>query len=200
MVTPRRPLFAPRFSSRVSPVRCFQQAAYSLGKYASAAYVSALTRGEKNLAKLESDLKFFNDVLKSESQDAAKLRTFLTNPTVSADVRIKTISDLLASQKGGADELTRYVIATNSSNLFAALSENGRLGLSEKVIEDFLQLTSAHRGEVIITITSAKVCVSILLTPAPGQVSDLAPRVRPQGLAVCDHRWCQERQVRLQGE
>ncbi|SHO76633.1 Similar to S.cerevisiae protein ATP5 (Subunit 5 of the stator stalk of mitochondrial F1F0 ATP synthase) [Malassezia sympodialis ATCC 42132] len=118
------------------------------GKYASAAYVSALTRGEKNLAKLESDLKYFNDVLKSDSQDATKLRTFLTNPTVTAEARSKTISDLLASQKGGADELTR--------NLFDALSENGRLGLSEKVIEDFLQLTSAHRGEVIITITSAK--------------------------------------------
>ena len=63
------------------------------GKYASAAYVSALTRGEKNLAKLESDLKYFNDVLKS----------------VTAEARSKTISDLLASQKGGADELTRYV-------------------------------------------------------------------------------------------
>lgn len=47
---------------------------------------------------------------------------------------------------------------SNNSNLFSALSENGRLGLSEKVIEDFLQLTSAHRGEVIITVTSAKVC------------------------------------------
>jgi len=79
------------------------------GKYASAAYVSALTRGEKNLTKLESDLKYFNDVLKSDSQDAVKLRTFLTNPTVTAEARSKTISDLLASQKGGADELTRYV-------------------------------------------------------------------------------------------
>lgn len=79
------------------------------GKYASAAFVSALTRGEKNLAKLESDLKYFNDVLKSGSQDATKLRTFLTNPTVSAEARSKTISDLLSSQKGGADELTRCV-------------------------------------------------------------------------------------------
>lgn len=58
------------------------------------------------------------------------------------------MSELLAKQKGGADELT--------SNLFDALSQNGRLGLTEKVIEGFLELTSAHRGEVIITITSAK--------------------------------------------
>jgi len=58
-------------------------------------------------------------------------------------------------------------LTTYTSNLFDALSENGRLGLSEKVIEDFLQLTSAHRGEVIITITSAKVCDSDLLTLSP---------------------------------
>lgn len=97
---------------------------------------------------MESDLKYFNDVLKSDSPDAVKLRSFLTNPTVPAQTRTSTISELLSKQKGGADELT--------TNLFNTLSQNGRLGLSEKVIEGFLQLTSAHRGEVIITITSAK--------------------------------------------
>ena len=118
------------------------------GKYAMAAYTSALTKGEKNLSKVESDLRYFHDILKSDSPDASKLRSFLTNPTVSSQTRTTTVSELLAKQKGGADELT--------SNLFEALSQNGRIGLTEKVIEGFLELTSAHRGEVIITITSAK--------------------------------------------
>ncbi|KAL4402823.1 ATP synthase F0 subcomplex subunit OSCP Atp5 [Malassezia pachydermatis] len=118
------------------------------GKYASAAYVSALKRSDKDLAKVESDLKYFNDILKGQSAEAAKLRTFLNNPTLSGEARSKAVSDILGMQKGGSDALTR--------NLFEALAENGRLNLSEKVIEGFLQLTSAHRGEVIITITSAK--------------------------------------------
>lgn len=79
------------------------------GKYASAAFVSALGRSEKELAKVESDLKYFNDILKSDSAEAAKLRTFLTNPTLAGDARSKAIKDILSSQKGGAGELTSYV-------------------------------------------------------------------------------------------
>ena len=48
------------------------------GKYAMAAYTSALTKGEKNLSKVESDLRYFHDILKSDSPDASKLRSFLT--------------------------------------------------------------------------------------------------------------------------
>ena len=32
-----------------------------------AAYTSALTKGEKNLSKVESDLRYFHDILKSTS-------------------------------------------------------------------------------------------------------------------------------------
>lgn len=42
------------------------------------------------------------------------------------------------------------------SNLFNTLSQNGRLNLTEKVIDGFLELMNAHRGEVVVTITSAK--------------------------------------------
>lgn len=92
---------------------------FSPGKYATAAYVSALTKSEKDLSKVESDLKYFHDVLKSDSPDAVKLRSFLTNPTVPAQTRTSTISELLSKQKGGADELTTYVLASRASLMSA---------------------------------------------------------------------------------
>ena len=42
------------------------------------------------------------------------------------------------------------------SNLFDTLSDNNRLNLTEKVITDFMELISAHQGEVTIQVTSAK--------------------------------------------
>ncbi|WFD07251.1 Glucosaminyl phosphatidylinositol (GlcN-PI) nositol acylation protein [Malassezia vespertilionis] len=119
------------------------------GKYASAAYVAALTKGEKTLNKVETDLKIFHDVLKGDSADATKLRTFFNNPTIAPEEREKILSALSGS-KGGADTITR--------NLFEVLSDNGRLSMSEAVIDDFMSLISAHSGEVKVLVTSAKVC------------------------------------------
>ena len=45
------------------------------------------------------------------------------------------------------------------SNLFQVLAENGRLGDTEKVIEGFLSLMTAYRGEVEVTVTSAAVSI-----------------------------------------
>ena len=42
-------------------------------------------------------------------------------------------------------------------NLFGALAEHGRLGETERVIDGFLELMSAHRGEVEVVVTSAAV-------------------------------------------
>ena len=119
------------------------------GKYATAAYVSALSKGDKTLTKVESVLKTFDNSLRGDSADAAKLRTFLENPTLSLADKAKAISDLLQAQKGGADEITR--------NLFETLAENGRLGETNKVISGFFQLMAAFRGEVEAVVTSAKV-------------------------------------------
>ncbi|WFC95522.1 ATP synthase F0 subcomplex subunit OSCP atp5 [Malassezia brasiliensis] len=129
--------FVPRVLSQINTLS---------GRYASAVYVAALTKGEKTLEKVTTDLKGFHEALGSNSPDAVKLRTFLTNPTISASNKDQVFSAL--STKGGADEITR--------NLFDTLSDNNRLSLTEKVIDDFLQLISAHQGEVAIQITSAK--------------------------------------------
>lgn len=94
------------------------------GKYASAAYVSALSKGEKTLNKVESDLKVFHDLLNGKSEDASKLRTFLTNPTISSETRDKVLS-AISGPKGGADDITRYVCTTNAATCWKRSPRTG---------------------------------------------------------------------------
>lgn len=42
------------------------------------------------------------------------------------------------------------------SNLLKVLASNGRLSLFPSIITDFATLMSAHRGELVVTITSAE--------------------------------------------
>lgn len=51
-----------------------------------------------------------------------------------------------ASPKGASDV---------TKNFFEVLAENGRLYQSTKTIEDFLEIMTAHRGEIKVVITSA---------------------------------------------
>lgn len=67
------------------------------------------------------------------------------NPTLSARER---------------SEVLKSVVPSGTSpilfNLLSVLSENGRLGTATKVFEDFEKLMSAHRGELLVTVTSAE--------------------------------------------
>lgn len=118
------------------------------GKYATAAYVSALSKSDKTLGKVETDLKALNAILKAGNADSVQFRNFISNPTLSANARTQVVDDLLSRQRGGVDEITK--------NLFKTLAENHRLGFTEKVIDGFLDLVAAFRGEVEIVVTSAK--------------------------------------------
>ncbi|SNX84566.1 probable ATP5 - F1F0-ATPase complex, OSCP subunit [Melanopsichium pennsylvanicum] len=115
------------------------------GKYASSAYVAALSKDSKTLEKVEADLKAVQSAL--SGSEGAKLKTFIENPTLSGSDRTKGIDQLLAQGKAKADPITH--------NLFTVLAENGRLGQTEKVIEGFQELMTAYRGEVEVTVTSA---------------------------------------------
>lgn len=44
-----------------------------------------------------------------------------------------------------------------TKNFFGVLAENSRLGETEKIIESYLELMSAHRGEINVTVTTAQV-------------------------------------------
>lgn len=115
------------------------------GKYATALYSAAVKKDEKILSTVEKDLTSIQRVL--SSNDGSTIKQFLHNPTLQANDRKKGLDNMM-SKLGQPNELTK--------NFFQVLGENGRLYETEKVIEDFLNLMSAHRGEMTITITSAQ--------------------------------------------
>ncbi len=57
---------------------------------------------------------------------------------------------------GACDKLKMNVL---SKNLFVCMAENGRVSNFEGVIASFNSLMSAHRGEVICEVTTAKVSI-----------------------------------------
>ncbi|KAK4051373.1 ATP synthase F0 subcomplex subunit OSCP atp5 [Microbotryomycetes sp. JL201] len=113
------------------------------GKYAGALFTAAAKKDA--LKAVESDLKALHSAIKAD----AKVQEFLANPVLTSADRSKGIEELLkkAGSKGASSELTK--------NLFEVLAENGRLYQTDKTIEDFLEIMSAHRGEVKVTITTA---------------------------------------------
>ena len=117
---------------------------YSLsGKYATAAYTAALKDSPKALAQVASDLSG----LKTSLPKNEKLVELITNPTLSNDARIKGIEEAV-KVAGAKSEITK--------NLLSALSENGRLADTSRVVEEFERLMSAHNGDVEVVVQSAQ--------------------------------------------
>ncbi|UZJ56455.1 hypothetical protein CBS101457_005775 [Exobasidium rhododendri] len=116
------------------------------GKYASSAFVAAANKDAKTLDLVEKDLKALKQLLhpSSSTAEAKKLRDFIANPTLSGADKTKTLNEIVGGKEA---EITK--------NLFSALADHGRLGETEKVIDGFLELMSAHRGEVEVIVTSA---------------------------------------------
>ncbi len=112
------------------------------GRYATALYSAAVKK--QQLDAVESELKRIQQVVEKDT----KLRNFLMNPILSRDQKSEGVNMML-SQK--YSELTK--------NFFQLLAENRRLDETMKIIDSFMQLMSAHRGEVNVTVTTAKVVV-----------------------------------------
>ncbi|BGP56226.1 hypothetical protein JCM8202_005771 [Rhodotorula sphaerocarpa] len=115
------------------------------GKYAGALYTAAVNANA--LQQVEADLKGVKSTVGSD----AKIHDFLSNPILSSTDRASGLDALLSAsvQKGGKpSDLTR--------NLFSVLAENGRLYETDKVVDGFLEIMQAHRGEVKVTITTAQ--------------------------------------------
>ncbi|POY71088.1 hypothetical protein BMF94_5845 [Rhodotorula taiwanensis] len=114
------------------------------GKYAGALFSAAANANA--LQQVESDLKGVKATVGTD----AKIHEFLSNPILSHQDRASGLDALLtASVKGGKpSDLTR--------NLFTVLAENGRLYETDKVVDGFLEIMQAHRGEVKVTITTAQ--------------------------------------------
>lgn len=113
------------------------------GKYATALYTAAAKKNA--LQQVEADLRGVRSTIGTD----ATIHDFLANPVLSAADKQAGIDALLkAASPKGASDLTR--------NLFAVLSENGRLYETDRVIDGFQELMQAYRGEAKITVTSAQ--------------------------------------------
>ncbi|KAK9881949.1 hypothetical protein WA026_018143 [Henosepilachna vigintioctopunctata] len=110
------------------------------GRYATALYSAASK--QKTLPNIEKDLIKLQGELKSD----AKFREFILDPLIKRNVK----SDAL-KQIG-----TKISLNSQSTNLLQVLAENGRLKNLNGVINSFKTIMAAHRGEVTCEVTTAK--------------------------------------------
>ena len=118
-------------------------------KYANAAYSAALSKSPQVLTKVQAEL---NAISKS-IEDTPDLKTFVTNPTLSVKERKTGLPLLFArAEVAGAK---KEPVSDITKNLFALLSENGRLGETPGIIEGFNEMVSKYKGELSVIVTSA---------------------------------------------
>ena len=110
------------------------------GRYASALYTAASKA--KSREKVEGEVKAFVETLNANSG----FRSFMMNPTVARSAKTEQIDNLL-------DEKTFSFV---SKNLFLTLAANGRIADVEKVVDNYVELLEASRGETTVTITTAE--------------------------------------------
>lgn len=116
-------------------------------KYSQAAYNAALAKSPATLNKVQSELVAIAASLKENAQ----LGAFVANPLLSAKERSSGLDVVLAAGSKGSKEPVTDI----TRNLFAVLSENGRLAEAPAVIEGFNELVSKYKGELEIIVTSA---------------------------------------------
>ncbi|KAG5637982.1 hypothetical protein H0H81_002343 [Sphagnurus paluster] len=116
-------------------------------KYSKAVYGAALAKSPQTLTKVHADLVNVSNSISTQPE----ISSFLSNPTLSSTERNAALSQfftkLEATKKEPVSEITK--------NLLTVLSENGRLGETQGVIEGFNELVAQYRGELDVIVTSA---------------------------------------------
>ncbi|KAF8813931.1 F1 complex, OSCP/delta subunit of ATPase [Phlegmacium glaucopus] len=118
-------------------------------KYSKAVFGAALSKSPQTLTQVHTELSNVSNTIKANPE----INTFVNNPTLSLQERNKGIQGLFAKLEGTGAKKGTYSEVTK--NLFSVLSENGRLGEVEGVIEGFNELVAQHKGELTVTVTSA---------------------------------------------
>jgi len=103
-------------------------------KYSNAAYSAALA-------------------ISTSIKGTPELDAFVHNPTLSAKDRTAGLAALYTRLEGS--DAKKETVSDVTKNLFAVLSENGRLGEVQGVIEGFNELCAKYKGELKVVITSA---------------------------------------------
>ncbi|RHZ88114.1 hypothetical protein Glove_26g140 [Diversispora epigaea] len=110
------------------------------GRYATALYTAATK--SNTLSNVENELKQIKTVINKDS----KIRALLEDPSLNRNDKKRTVQELLKQGK----------YCDTTKNLFDLLADTGRLNESSKIIDAYISLMTAHRGEIPVTITSAK--------------------------------------------
>ena len=118
-------------------------------KYSNALYGAALAKSPQTLTKVHSELATFASTIKQNPDISA----FVHNPTLSAKDRAAGLGSLFSTIEGSGAK--KEALTDITKNLLTVLSENGRLGEAEGVIEGFNELVAQYRGELTVTVTSA---------------------------------------------
>ncbi|RXM33876.1 ATP synthase subunit O, mitochondrial [Acipenser ruthenus] len=109
------------------------------GRYATALYSAASK--QKNLDQVEKELGRVKSLMKDP-----KMTTVFMNPHIKRSIKQKTVNDVMIKEK----------LSPITINFINLLAENGRLSFTPSVISAFGKMMSAHRGEVLCSVTTAQ--------------------------------------------
>ncbi|KAF9264266.1 F1 complex, OSCP/delta subunit of ATPase [Marasmius fiardii PR-910] len=118
-------------------------------KYSNAIYGAALAKSPQVLNQVHAELAHVSSTIKSTPE----VNAFIHNPTLSAKDRAAGLTNLFTRLESSGAKKTPMSDITK--NLLTILSENGRLGEAEGVIEGFNELVAQYKGELTVTVTSA---------------------------------------------
>ena len=127
-------------------------------KYAHAAYSAALAKSPQNLSKVQTELNAISKSIK----EVPELKSFVSDPTLSVKDRSAGLPALFARAEGTGAK--KEQISDTTKNLFALLSENGRLTETEGIIEGFNELVAKYKGELEVVVASATPLSKDILT------------------------------------
>ncbi|XP_068122159.1 ATP synthase subunit O, mitochondrial [Hyperolius riggenbachi] len=108
------------------------------GRYATALYSAASK--EKKLDQVEKEMNRMTVLFKDP-----KISGVIVNPHIKKALKQKTITDLVTKEK----------FSPLTANFVNLLAENGRLRSTADIISAFAKIMSAHRGEVLCSVTTA---------------------------------------------
>jgi len=142
-----------------------------MGNYATSLFVAAAN--SKKLEKVESEVLEIIDNSKKDPE----FSEFLKDLPIPRKTRVKYVQDLCV--KSGYSDIT--------TNFLSVLAEYSRLRYLEKISQRLLELTRAHKGEVIVTVTTVcplpaeedKLLKDTLKEVLPGKTAIIEQKIDP---------------------
>jgi len=110
------------------------------GRYATALYSAAVKK--QTLDNTEKEIKKVYALFNEDK----KFHAFVLDPTIKRPSKKAALQEIL--KKLGCNEVAQ--------NFFATVADNGRLGKIDGIFKAFEKLMSAHRGEVVCEVVTAK--------------------------------------------